>query len=67
LDTFADEIVEPCASRVFAISPFGYGHDPEADGAAAGLLELQAAITKPTATSRATTLKWARRLKLVLI
>ena len=28
LDTFADEIVEPVASRVFARSPFGYGHEP---------------------------------------
>jgi hypothetical protein len=35
LDTLAEEIVEPAASRVLARSPFGYGHDP--DGAAASL------------------------------
>jgi hypothetical protein len=30
LDTFAEEIVDPVASRVFARSPFEYGHEPEA-------------------------------------
>jgi len=33
LDTFADVMAEPAASRVLARSPFGYAHDP--DGAAA--------------------------------
>jgi hypothetical protein len=28
LDTFAEEIAEPVASRVFARSPFEYGHEP---------------------------------------
>src|SRR3954463_1091383 len=32
-DTFAEEIIEPAASRVLARSPFGYGHDPDAVGA----------------------------------
>jgi hypothetical protein len=61
LDTFADEIVEPAASRVLAMSPFGYGHDPRAAGAAAnvivfpaeaGLVAPQPAITKLATTSR---------------
>jgi hypothetical protein len=30
LDTFVDEIAEPRATRVFAKSPFEYGHDPDA-------------------------------------
>jgi hypothetical protein len=30
LDTFAEEIADPGASRVFARSPFAYGHDPDA-------------------------------------
>ena len=29
LDTFADEIVDPVASRVFARLALGYAHDPE--------------------------------------
>jgi hypothetical protein len=29
LDTFAEEIVEPVATRVFARSPFAYGHEAE--------------------------------------
>ena len=29
LETFAEEIVDPVASRVFARSTFEYGHDPE--------------------------------------
>ena len=30
LETFAEEIVDPVASRVFARSAFEYGHEPEA-------------------------------------
>ena len=30
LDTFAEEMVEAAASRVFARSAFEYGHEPEA-------------------------------------
>jgi hypothetical protein len=37
LDTFAEEIVDPAASRVLARSPLGYGHDRPA-GVGAGLL-----------------------------
>ena len=46
LDTFAEEIVDPVASRVFARSAFEYAHDPEpaAAGAAAFVvMVLQAA------------------------
>jgi len=70
LDTFADDIAEPAASRVFAMSPFGYGHDPDANGAAAGaagLLLAHAAVTRLAATSRATTLRLVRPVKLIFI
>jgi len=30
LDTFAEEIVDPMATRVFARSPFAYGQEPDA-------------------------------------
>jgi hypothetical protein len=33
LETFADEIVERAASRVFARSPFGSGHESEVEEA----------------------------------
>src|SRR5215471_18367763 len=72
LDTFADVIVEPAASRVSARSPLGYGQDPDANGlGAAGLVTvtgvlLHAAATNPTMTSTAVTLTW-RPLKLVFI
>jgi hypothetical protein len=67
-DTFAEEIVDPVASRVFARSPFEYGHDPEAcavDAAALVLIVLhpalaavlllppQAATSNPATTSSA--------------
>ncbi len=60
LDTFADEIVEPVASRVFARSPFGYGQAAEVAvaGAAAALAPEPQAATAPvglltrTATGR---------------
>jgi hypothetical protein len=65
LDTFADDIAEPAASRVFAMSPFGYGHDPDAIGlvaaglvTVAGVLVLHAASAKLAVTSRAATRKW---------
>jgi hypothetical protein len=67
-DTFAEEIVDPLATRVFARSAFEYGHDPEAppveavvlvvtvvqpDVAAAVPVPPQAATSNPAATSRA--------------
>jgi hypothetical protein len=71
LDTFAEEIVEPAASRVFAMSAFGYGHEPAAPvvGVADGFAVMvrhpavlalvpplpQAAITRLAATRRAPT------------
>jgi hypothetical protein len=64
LDTFADVIVEPAATRVFAMSPFEYGQDPDASGlgaaalvTVAGVLVLHAASAKLAVTSRAATLK----------
>jgi hypothetical protein len=51
-DTFADEIVEPAASRVFVMSPFEYGQDSDASGLGAAALVtvtgvlLHAAVTK---------------------
>jgi hypothetical protein len=72
LDTFADEIVEPAASRVFAMSPFEYGQDPDANGLGAAALVtvtgvlLHAAVTKLAVTSTAATLT-RRPLKLVFI
>jgi spore germination cell wall hydrolase CwlJ-like protein len=68
LDTFAEEIVEPVASRVFARLPFEYGHDPAVPALAAAAFavtvwqpELAAAVffppqpatSNPAATSRA--------------
>jgi hypothetical protein len=41
-DTFAEEIVEPAASRVFARSPFAYCHEPDAPDA------VEAATCAPT-------------------
>jgi hypothetical protein len=73
LDTFADDIVEPAASLVFARSPLEYGHDPDANGlAAAGLvtvagLLLHAATAKLAVTSRAAALRLVRPVKLVFI
>jgi hypothetical protein len=64
LDTFADDIVEPAASRVLAMSPLGYGHDPDAIGLGAAALVtvagvlLHAASAKLPVTSRAAMLKW---------
>src|SRR6202042_1871142 len=59
-DTLAEEITDPAATRVFARSPFGYGHDPAAFGAF-GLLTVlpvgpleHPAATRPAATSAAT-------------
>jgi hypothetical protein len=67
LETFAEEIVDPVASRVFARSTFEYGHDPEpavleADAFVATVLQAglacavpfppQDASTNPAATSR---------------
>jgi hypothetical protein len=61
-DTLADEITEPGACRVLAMSALGYGHDPDG-GAALGLvvvagwwwvavgLLLQAAASKTTRTT----------------
>lgn len=66
LDTFAEVIVEPAASRVFARSAFEYGHEPEVPVvdaatfavtvlqpalAAAFPLPPQAATSNPAATS----------------
>jgi hypothetical protein len=78
-DTFADEIVEPAASRVFARSAFGYGHVPGAraveaatfdvmvlhpEFAATRLVPPQPATSKTDAQGR-TTLRVARPFKLV--
>src|SRR5262249_44343706 len=67
VDTFAFEIVDPVASRVFARSPFEYGHTPEAvavrlvaacvvtvlhPARAAALCPPQAARSKPATTVR---------------
>lgn len=72
LDTLADVIVDPAASRVSARSPFEYGQDPDANGLGAaasvtvtGVL-LHAAITRLAVTSTAATLRW-RRVKFVFI
>ena len=40
LDTLADVIVEPVASRVFERSPFEYGHDSETLAAEAAVFVL---------------------------
>jgi hypothetical protein len=68
LDTFAEEIVDPVASRVFARSAFEYGDEPEvpAVGAATFVVTVlqpelaavvaflpHAATSNPAATSRA--------------
>jgi hypothetical protein len=68
LDTFAEEIVDPVAFRVFARSTFAYDDEPEPAAveaatcvvtvlqpelAAAAPFPPQAATSKPTATSRA--------------
>jgi hypothetical protein len=47
LDTLADESVDPVASRVFARSPFAYGHeaDPPADETATPLMVLHPELT----------------------
>ena len=67
--TFDADIVEPGAVRVLAMSPFGYGHDP--DGAAApanawvaggGLLPPHAAATRATAATTTTTIAGAPSL-----
>jgi hypothetical protein len=61
-DTFAEVIVEPAAFRVFAMSPLGYGQDPDANGLAAPRLMtvtgelLHAAVVKLAETSAAATL-----------
>ena len=54
LDTFAEEIVDPVASRVFARSAFEYGHEPEPPAVEAAVLvvtvlqpELAAAVPFP--------------------
>ena len=56
LDTFADEIVDPVASRVFARSAFEYGHEPEPAVVEAAAFvvtvvqpELAAAVARPAA------------------
>ena len=74
LDTFAEVIVEPAATRVFARSPFGYGHDPDANGLGAaalvtvtGALLLHAASTKLAVTSRAATLRRVRPVEFIFI
>src|ERR1700751_246968 len=58
--TFAEEIVEPAASRVLARSPSGYGHDPDAVDAplktvagGGAAVPLHAAASTLTAMSRA--------------
>jgi len=66
-DTFAEEIVDPASSRVFARSSFAYGHEPAApvvEPAAVVVTVLQpeladvvplppqAATSNPTAISR---------------
>ena len=53
--TLADEITEPAATRVFARSPFGYGHDP-AGLAAFGLLAVLPVgpLLQPAASTLAT-------------
>jgi hypothetical protein len=81
LDTSPEEIVDPVASRVFARSPFEYGHDPATPAFEAATLVVtvlqpelalavrcppQAAINKPTATSR-TGPSVMRRVLLVFI
>ncbi|MBV9422518.1 MAG: hypothetical protein JOZ98_06390 [Solirubrobacterales bacterium] len=68
LDTFAEEIVDPVASRVFARSAFEYGHEPEKRTAEAATFVVtvlqpelapavpfppQAVPSNPAATSRA--------------
>src|ERR1700733_14198064 len=59
LDTFAEEIVDPVASRVFARSAFEYGHEPDAEAADAAALaltvlqpELAAAVPFPPQPAR---------------
>ena len=44
LATLADEIAEPAASRVFARSPFGYGHDPAGLAASVFLTVVPAGV-----------------------
>jgi hypothetical protein len=81
VDTFAEEIVDPVASRVFARSSFEYGHEPDAGAveaaapaltvlqpvlAAAVPLPPQAVTSNPAPTSRAT-LSAVRPVVLVFI
>jgi hypothetical protein len=40
LDTFAEEIADPVASRVFARSAFEYGHEPDAPDVGAAMLAV---------------------------
>jgi hypothetical protein len=77
-DTFAEEIVDPAATRVLARSAFEYGHEPDVPAAEAAtfvatvvqpalacavpLPPPQAATSRPVATNRA-----APRLDLAFI
>jgi hypothetical protein len=64
LGTLADVIVELAPTRVFAMSPFEYGRDPDANGlgaagrvTVAGVL-LHTAVTRLAVTSTAAALTW---------
>ena len=47
VDTFADEMTEPGASRVLARLPLGYGHCPEGDAVGGRLVATGAALALP--------------------
>jgi hypothetical protein len=83
VDTFAEEIVDPRASRVLLRSAFGYGHDPDAASVVAAAVFVAVALflrpqpavvvlppqaaTSTPAAMSRTRLSAARLLKLVLI
>jgi hypothetical protein len=69
LETLAEEIVDPTASRVLARSPLGYGHDPEAAGSGAGVVEVvpQAASNTLVVSSRTSARKLRRPVTFIVI
>ena len=50
-DTFAAEIAEPGAFLVLAMSPFGYGHDPEGAAAPGNVVLTGAGLPLPQAAA----------------
>ena len=53
-DTFAAEIAEPGASLVLAMSPFGYGHDPEGAAAPGNVVLTGAGLLLPQPAAAST-------------